>query len=259
MLNLLPCGRAAQGRGARRPARAVALRPRALCRRRRLRRGGVPHALAPVLSVRVERDPASAANLYLRGQKDVARFVRELRAPARPGPRRRRRGTQAERRGMTAGEERDLALGVIGNCAFNALIDARGRIVWCCLPRPDGDPVFNALLAGGGAPTRGAFAIELEGLAASRQSYVANTAILQTELVDDAGQRGAHHRLRAALSRTADGRSGHCCWCGGSSPSQGARGFASCSRRPSTTAGPSRCSRAAATTSATCTRRRRCG
>jgi trehalose 6-phosphate phosphatase len=31
-----------------------------------------------VLSVRVERDPASAANLYLRGQKDVARFVREL-------------------------------------------------------------------------------------------------------------------------------------------------------------------------------------
>lgn len=31
-----------------------------------------------VLSVRVERDPASAANLYLRGQKDVARFVGEL-------------------------------------------------------------------------------------------------------------------------------------------------------------------------------------
>ena len=31
-----------------------------------------------VLSVRVERDPASAADLYLRGQKDVARLVREL-------------------------------------------------------------------------------------------------------------------------------------------------------------------------------------
>ncbi len=31
-----------------------------------------------VLSVRVERDPASAADLYLRGQKDVARLVAEL-------------------------------------------------------------------------------------------------------------------------------------------------------------------------------------
>jgi trehalose 6-phosphate phosphatase len=31
-----------------------------------------------VLSVRVERDRASAANLYLRGQKDVVRLVREL-------------------------------------------------------------------------------------------------------------------------------------------------------------------------------------
>ncbi|MBH2010147.1 MAG: hypothetical protein I8H71_10650, partial [Xanthomonadaceae bacterium] len=28
-----------------------------------------------------------------------------------------------------------LSLGVIGNCAFSALVDARGRIVWCCLPR----------------------------------------------------------------------------------------------------------------------------
>ena len=39
-----------------------------------------------------------------------------------------------------------LGLGVIGNCAFSALVDMRGRIVWCCLPRFDGDPVFNALL-----------------------------------------------------------------------------------------------------------------
>lgn len=31
-----------------------------------------------VLSLRVERDPASAADLYLRGQKDVARLVRQL-------------------------------------------------------------------------------------------------------------------------------------------------------------------------------------
>jgi GH15 family glucan-1,4-alpha-glucosidase len=83
--------------------------------------------------------------------------------------------------------ERNLALGLIGNCSFNALIDAQARIVWCCLPRPDGDPVFSALLAGGEASARGTFAIELEGLVESRQTYVANTAILQTELVDAQG------------------------------------------------------------------------
>ena len=39
-----------------------------------------------------------------------------------------------------------LDCGVIGNCAFSALVDRMGRMVWCCLPRFDGDPVFNALL-----------------------------------------------------------------------------------------------------------------
>src|ERR1700744_6166438 len=39
-----------------------------------------------------------------------------------------------------------LNCGVVGNCAFSALIDKMGRIVWCCLPRFDGEPVFNALL-----------------------------------------------------------------------------------------------------------------
>ena len=33
---------------------------------------------------------------------------------------------------------------MIGNCAFSALVDERARIVWCCLPRFDGDPVFMA-------------------------------------------------------------------------------------------------------------------
>jgi GH15 family glucan-1,4-alpha-glucosidase len=88
---------------------------------------------------------------------------------------------------MTDAGERNLALGLVGNCAFNALIDARGRIVWCCLPRPDGDPVFSALLGGDGVAARGSFAIEIDNLAESRQTYVANTAILQTELVDTQG------------------------------------------------------------------------
>jgi GH15 family glucan-1,4-alpha-glucosidase len=46
--------------------------------------------------------------------------------------------------GLSAG--RSLNLGMIGNCAFSALIDPVGAIVWCCLPRFDGDPVFNALI-----------------------------------------------------------------------------------------------------------------
>jgi hypothetical protein len=42
----------------------------------------------------------------------------------------------------------DLNLAVIGNCQIAALIDATGSIIWACLPRLDGDPVFNALLNG---------------------------------------------------------------------------------------------------------------
>ena len=87
-----------------------------------------------------------------------------------------------------------LALGVIGNCAFSALVDQRARIVWCCLPRFDGDPVFNALLDPqdrGGAPkglTPGAFAIEIENFHEARQWYEPNTAVLRTQLFDTSGQ-----------------------------------------------------------------------
>src|SRR5262249_59351031 len=47
------------------------------------------------------------------------------------------------------GTLRNLNLGLIGNCSVSALIDSQGQIVWCCLPRYDGDPVFHTLL---GAP-----------------------------------------------------------------------------------------------------------
>ncbi len=80
-----------------------------------------------------------------------------------------------------------LALGVVGNCAFSALIDARGRVVWSCLPRFDGDPMFHALLNGADGES-GAFAIEIEDFARSRQWYEPNTAVLRTELWDSAGQ-----------------------------------------------------------------------
>ena len=39
-----------------------------------------------------------------------------------------------------------LDLGLIGNCHIGALIDGTAEIVWCCLPRFDGDPVFCSLL-----------------------------------------------------------------------------------------------------------------
>jgi GH15 family glucan-1,4-alpha-glucosidase len=82
-----------------------------------------------------------------------------------------------------------LALGVIGNCAFNALVDERGSIVWCCLPRPDGDPVFHALLGGARRDdaAHGAFDIEIEHFARATQHYVTNTAILVTDLFDRHG------------------------------------------------------------------------
>ncbi len=48
--------------------------------------------------------------------------------------------------GFAPPEPASLQLGLIGNCGFSGLVDKRGRIVWCCMPRFDGDPVFNALL-----------------------------------------------------------------------------------------------------------------
>ncbi|MDH3582170.1 MAG: glycoside hydrolase family 15 protein, partial [Hyphomicrobiales bacterium] len=76
-----------------------------------------------------------------------------------------------------------LELGIIGNCGFSALIDRQGRVVWCCLPRFDGDPVFHALLgAPEDAPDNGLFAIDLAGLAETEQFYEPNTAVLVTRL-----------------------------------------------------------------------------
>ncbi|MCJ0764667.1 glycoside hydrolase family 15 protein [Variovorax terrae] len=79
-----------------------------------------------------------------------------------------------------------LNLGLVGNCAYSALIDARGRVVWCCLPRFDGDPVFNALLDPGDAGSDWSF--EIEDFARSEQAYEPNTAILRTRLYDARGQ-----------------------------------------------------------------------
>ena len=89
---------------------------------------------------------------------------------------------------MNGDRRTGIELAAIGNCEVAALVDDRGRVVWMCLPRPDGDPVFSALLdRNGGEAARGVFAIELVGVERSEQRYVRNTAILETVLHDGRG------------------------------------------------------------------------
>ena len=76
-----------------------------------------------------------------------------------------------------------LDLAVVGNCEVSALIDSLGRVVWMCLPRPDGDPVFSALLTRElGASSHGVFSIDLKDGSQAGQSYVRNSAIVETSL-----------------------------------------------------------------------------
>jgi GH15 family glucan-1,4-alpha-glucosidase len=87
---------------------------------------------------------------------------------------------------MNAAANLDLA--VIGNCQVAALVDNLGRIVWACLPKPDADPVFCALLRRqGGDSVSGVFAVDLRDMAEAKRSYVRNTAIVETTLTDAHG------------------------------------------------------------------------
>ena len=81
--------------------------------------------------------------------------------------------------------ESTLDLAVIGNGRTAALIEPTGRIVWWCLPRYDGDPVFCRLLAG--EEEKGFTDVVLDGQADSRSAYMRNTAIVVTELTDRNG------------------------------------------------------------------------
>jgi GH15 family glucan-1,4-alpha-glucosidase len=84
----------------------------------------------------------------------------------------------------------DLNLAVIGNCIAAALVDRRARIVWYCLPRFDGDPVFSSLVnedASGREPDAGFYEVAIENFAASKQEYQSNSAILVTTLTDTRG------------------------------------------------------------------------
>ena len=81
-----------------------------------------------------------------------------------------------------------LDLALIGNGNVAALLDSRGDMVWACLPRMDGDPVFCSLLRQRRHESDfGFFAIELDGLTHTEQHYQTNTAIVITRLHDNKG------------------------------------------------------------------------
>jgi GH15 family glucan-1,4-alpha-glucosidase len=88
---------------------------------------------------------------------------------------------------MTLDRKASLDLALIGNCSIAALVDRMARVVWLCLPRFDGDPVFHGLLGTCSDERDGLFAIELENACRSEQAYQENTAVVVTRIFDDAG------------------------------------------------------------------------
>ncbi|QXM24981.1 glycoside hydrolase family 15 protein [Elioraea tepida] len=79
-----------------------------------------------------------------------------------------------------------LDLAVAGNGTVAALIEPTGRVVWMCWPRLDADPIFCALLDGTN-PEAGLMEVALEGRVTAHQRYRRNTAVVETELADGAG------------------------------------------------------------------------
>jgi GH15 family glucan-1,4-alpha-glucosidase len=81
-----------------------------------------------------------------------------------------------------------LDLALVGNGTIGALVSPEAEIVWICLPRFDGDPVFCSLLTGSAEPKHnGLFAIELIGIVRSEQQYIPDTPVLVTRLFDASG------------------------------------------------------------------------
>lgn len=78
-----------------------------------------------------------------------------------------------------------LDLAVIGNGRTAALVNRKGRLVWWCYPRFDGDPVFSRLLSG--EKEKGFCDVEIDSLVAHDSQYVRNTAIVRTELTGNDG------------------------------------------------------------------------
>ena len=77
---------------------------------------------------------------------------------------------------------------MIGNCTISALVDEHATIVWCCMPRFDSVPVFDALInSEHGTPAEGAMSLQIENFVRVEQAYDAGTAIVRTRLFDSSG------------------------------------------------------------------------
>lgn len=76
------------------------------------------------------------------------------------------------------------SLGLIGNCQYAAHVDARGEVVWCCLPRFDAEPVFARLLGG---EHGGGFLVGPAGGEVGTQRYLENTNVLETRFTTPEG------------------------------------------------------------------------
>ncbi|CAE8721958.1 unnamed protein product, partial [Polarella glacialis] len=64
---------------------------------------------------------------------------------------------------------------------FGGLVDSKGRYVWCCMDKFDGDPVFNCLINNNSDKT-GFYDVVLEDFATSKQTYQDNSTVLVTTL-----------------------------------------------------------------------------
>ncbi len=83
--------------------------------------------------------------------------------------------------GSANGGASELDLWPIGNCQVSGLIDRTGALVWGCVPRVDGDPVFCSLLNNNNRDA-GIWRFELEGQTHVDQYYERNTPTLITRL-----------------------------------------------------------------------------
>lgn len=80
---------------------------------------------------------------------------------------------------LTNTSVRSLDLGLIGNCAYQALITPAANVAWLCWPRFDSSFVFGGLIGG---EAGGEFSIRPDDAEFStEQSYRRNTNILETE------------------------------------------------------------------------------
>ena len=95
----------------------------------------------------------------------------------------------------------NLELWPIGNCQVSALIDDRAGLVWGCVPRVDGDPVFCALI-NGDRQDQGVWRFELQGQVSSSQRYERNTAILVTTLRAEDGSAVEIHDFCPRFERS---------------------------------------------------------